>query len=908
MIPFFTCLEFMSARLVAGSLCLWLAAALLFQFPIVSAEPPRLQQTDSTIRVSHDDLEVVWDKAGSGGPARIQVQDRLFELEDAVPVYAEVWDVAARAPFSDRLDGMAAAGHEEGVEWHTEATEDAVTVRVSGIHAWPGDADASADRLHWQVAWRFSAAAPGIAVDVDLGVSGAWHQRVFREISWQLPLGLDFRKRVAQGGEQGLDWDTRYFYSFFTRGPGLLMPHPEVNVWRHFAVEQETADAFRIWRAQEDTTAPLVMEHGGRAAGWTGIYDRFGGYMVACQDLAGRAPASLRVDARGEGLFRVQFLPPTAPAADPNSAAFHRSALGQHRIELMPYAGAWDYTARTAALRDAWGVERLASDPVETRTVPGEDWLEETGDPQRPLIPVTGGVPLERGLCAPEDGFRVFLGERELPVQARPIAYWPDGSVKWALLSFPLDASALAEPGAGEGDEFEVEVSLRDESRLPIRVRHGPDVVPGRVANPVRTHADDTGILLDNGPLRMLLQGGAHWLAVLQREGRNLLRVDGAPVAFVDYLHLDAPHRVDQAHRPFDTHAQGQRLPGPVRVTDLRLEESGPLRAVVRLEGETKGEEPVKVILRVEVYAGSEWVRMWKTVEFLDADPRQRMVHAMGLSLPLDLAPEGLRFVDQDGVVEGEGTLARSLLQFSPRGYRDALALADGTEETLATGTHSQGWLGMAGAEDAVTVVQRNFWQQAPRENRAVAGAEPALTAYFRPDATAVMDVRRYSDFPHWSQGESVASNNNYWVYDSYYRNDPFKGISRTFETLWGFHHPDMDTAALSAVAADFHSRPLVYAGEQRYRELGVALPWGDVDNYPEISRNLDNIADFWLWNQHFYNWFGPWRHGDTVHGHSRGYGYILKPEELAALLELPEDKRYETRAASGGHCSLAPF
>ncbi len=882
-------------------LLIWPATHLLLSatgFGEVSAKP-RLMESEDVITVANGTWEVQWVRAGNGTPSMIRSDERRFDLDDTFsPIYAEVWETSDSAPFSDRLDGTALQASATVVDWKTEQTDGTVTVRALGAMVWPSES--MEDRLEWMVAWQFEEGRPGMEVSWDLHISGEWQDRVVRELSWQLPLGLEHRKRVAQGGEQGVHWDTRYYYNFIIGPDNRLMPHPEVNIWRHFAVEQESPETFRTWRAEGSTTAPLIMERGESAAGWVGIYDQQGGFFAASRELAVRAPSAMRVDAKGAGLLRMQAVPPTTPAISPHSPDFDRQVLGSHLFHMIPFQGEWDLDKKSATLRDLWEVDRLGSDPVDERTAPVEEWLRTEGDPSRPVFPVTGGVPLPRGQAHPDMGFRIFHDQQELPVQWQPLAYWPDGSVKWALLIFPLDPDALRAPGRGEEHSFDVEVTLRDGSSLPVQVHYGAEVEPATVHNEVMATGNDAEIRLENHSLRMVLQPGTHWLRDLQRSGRQLIEPSGQPSAFVDYLDLSEPYR------PLDAHAQGERLPGPLEVTDMRLEEAGPIRSVVRLSGHTVGEEPVKVIIRIETYAGSEWARIWKTVEFLDADPRQRMVSAMGLSLPLRLNSDELRLFTESGD-DGHGQLAQgSQFQFSPRGYRWATTDDNGTTKTTATGNRAQGWMSMSDRQDGVSVIQRYFWEQAPRENRGERTPHPRLTAYFWSDAAPVMDVRRYSDFPHRSQGESVPNDYNYWVYGrdgddrrNYYESDPFKGISKTFETLWGFHEPDIDPVEMQSIAADFHSRPLIYAGEKSYRSLGIALPWGDPNEFPDITRNYDNMIDFWLFNQRFWNWYSPWQHGDTAYGFHSGYGYLVPAEELRKLMALPEDQRFQTTAVN---------
>ena len=102
-------------------------------------------------------------------------------------------------------------------------------------------------------------------------------------------MALDFRKRIAQGGDQGFTWDTRYFYQFHLDPTMVLLAEPDTNEWRLFGVDQRTLVSYQIWKAERDH-GTLVMQQGIRAAGWSSVYDQYGGMLFAYKDLAPLAP------------------------------------------------------------------------------------------------------------------------------------------------------------------------------------------------------------------------------------------------------------------------------------------------------------------------------------------------------------------------------------------------------------------------------------------------------------------------------------------------------------------------------------------------------------------------------------------------------------------------------------------
>jgi hypothetical protein len=71
-------------------------------------------------------------------------------------------------------------------------------------------------------------------------------------------------------------------------------------------------------------------------------------------------------------------------------------------------------------------------------------YLEQTDETERRVEPVRIGVPLEKGFARDACVLRLKnnLGE-EIPLQSRPLAVWPDGTIKWVLLDFIASVSGL---------------------------------------------------------------------------------------------------------------------------------------------------------------------------------------------------------------------------------------------------------------------------------------------------------------------------------------------------------------------------------------------------------------------------------------------------------------------------------
>ena len=512
---------------------------------------------------------------------------------------------------------------------------------------------------------------------------------------------------------------------------------------------------------------------------------------------------------------------------------------------------------------------------------------------------VIGGLPLPKGAIDKPDQVRLFKGDAEVPLQARPLAFWPDKSIKWLLLVFPLDGRGglACKPGSGEGKPLDFSVTLRQGGKEAFRLVYGKAVRAGAVTSPMAAKQDSGQIEITTGPLSLSLGTGERWLRGVSLRGRQLLRPDTQqPLASIDFLRNDNTYLVNTAH------PSGTPDPGAVRIGRIELEESGPLRAVVRLEGATTSQEPQRVILRLEAYAGRTSVRLWHSVEFLHKDPRRAHVRSMGLTLPLQLDAKTARIVagTQVGPTRLAGSMRTGLCQDNhlsyvlwqqPNGQRFV--------NEVERRQRCRGWLGMTGGAGGCTVVVRNMWQKHPKE----IVADPAtgdLTVGLWPESHPLMDVRRYSNYPHRSQGESARTESS-WVDKVYYPNDPFVGVSISHELLLAFHDAATAPEQLDALAADFQSRPLVYVTPEWYASLGITIPYHAPGKpFARVDANLAHVTDFWLFHQKIWAWYGMWDYGDVLHKFSGwGYGWILPPDEIARLLALPADQRYTANLGS---------
>src|SRR5262245_52631539 len=234
---------------------------------------------------------------------------------------------------------------------------------------------------------------------------------------------------------------------------------------------------------------------------------------------------------------------------------------------------------------------------------------------------VTWGTPWPRGQVKSVKNFSLRASGTDVPLQSWPLAFWPDGSLKWT-------AHALA-PGQVTSDgPFEV-VAQRASSKAP---------------KPLTVNESAESIEVDTGALkRRVNRQGTNILTALTSGGREALR-EGRLVL----LRQDRAAGSDAAvvhQESFES-----------AIEKVTLEQRGPARAVIKVEGKHAGAGRawLPFTLRLYFYAGSDELRVLHTIVF-DGDESRDFIRGVGVrfSTPLgaELHDRHVRFVgDADGL------------------------------------------------------------------------------------------------------------------------------------------------------------------------------------------------------------------------------------------------------------------
>ncbi|KAI7259546.1 hypothetical protein KC345_g10286, partial [Hortaea werneckii] len=287
------------------------------------------------------------------------------------------------------------------------------------------------------------------------------------------------------------------------------------------------------------------------------------------------------------------------------SALFAYAALKGYRLGIL------DEKFRS------WGIEitgellakHLAEDGTVLHASGGTDCQDAAGYLRVPYAPrqySTGiGMMLFRVLLPGEAVSLQDEAGTGVPVQTRINAYWPDGSVKWLLHSGLLDTRKTFTMEKGKGTAAEAGITA--------------------------SQAPDGSVTIESDQLSCRIQPGSRLISSMLRKKSSHKPVSAQLTALIE--NRDGQDGIET----ISIHT----LHG---VTDkITLEEAGPLRAVVKLEGthqyKNRDAALFPFVIRLYVYAGSDEIRMVHSFAF-DADENTDYLKGLAVHFHMEATGE----------------------------------------------------------------------------------------------------------------------------------------------------------------------------------------------------------------------------------------------------------------------------
>jgi hypothetical protein len=481
---------------------------------------------------------------------------------------------------------------------------------------------------------------------------------------------------------------------------------------------------------------------------------------------------------------------------------------------------------------------------------------------------VSWGVPFERGAVAKDTSFALTApNNTNPPIQTWPLAYWPDGSIKWLGIA----------------------TSIPEFISPSYALYRGTPAASAAIA--VKTSPNSFDI--DTGKLRCSVsRHGQDLISSMKMDGREIAR-NGRLLCSLD---------------------SGEAFTGNIRTATL--EQSGPVRAVVKLEGlhksNTGNRAWLPFVVRLYFYVGDEKVRIVHTIVF-DGDQEKDFIRSLGLTFEVPLREQvhnrHVHLSSQDNYVWAEpiqpltgrrvlpnkayetqlsGKRVPNSETFDARNqalirdwaiwdsYKLSQPTADGFVVQKRTNPKScwldAGWghrsTGIAFVGDVsggLAIGVKNFWQSHPTGLEIHHATTPAasLTAWLWSPEAPAMDLRHYDTKAHGLEASYEDVQPGF--------STPH-GVARTSE-LTLFPSTEVPSRDTTAERAKFVTQPPLLTATPKHiydaKVFGIwSLPDRSTPTRIGIEDRLDAAFDIYRKEVDQRHWYGFWNYGDVMHQH----------------------------------------
>lgn len=476
---------------------------------------------------------------------------------------------------------------------------------------------------------------------------------------------------------------------------------------------------------------------------------------------------------------------------------------------------------------------------------------------------ISWGVPWPQGAVKHGATFSLSANGADLPVQAWPLAYWPDGSMKWSGFATVVPAGVAG----------------------PITLTQGSAAAKGALS----VTKNGNAVFVDTGAMKCSLSANGANIIESISIGGKIVTAAGQLVCILqngpETESTDAPSR----EKYFSI------------VKKTTVEQSGPVRAVVLMEGMhrgvTSGREWLPFTVRLYFYSGQTSIRVVHSIVF-DGDQEKDFVCGLGVefSVPLREEPRNrtVRFAGQDGglwseplqpaggnadqevgkAIPDNPRLAQNaiwddfkLMQPNPNGF--TIVKRTNPKSTWLYSNAGKRAAGLAFVGDVtggLAVSVKNFWQSYPAslEVRQASSPTARLVAWlWSPDGPA-MDMRHYDVKAH---GLDASYEDVQEGLSTAY------GVARTSE-LTLFPSAAIPSRTETVTMANAGGKLSLLACAPEYvHSTGAFGVWSVQDRSTAFKKSiedgLDSVLAFFQQQVDDRNWYGFWQFGDFMHSYS---------------------------------------
>ncbi|MBI4698885.1 MAG: hypothetical protein HY758_08285 [Nitrospirae bacterium] len=469
-------------------------------------------------------------------------------------------------------------------------------------------------------------------------------------------------------------------------------------------------------------------------------------------------------------------------------------------------------------------------------------------------IPAAGGLPFPKGELDSVEHIKLIDSDgNEVACQVDRLAMWPDGSVKWALLT------AFVEINPDKKPEF--------------KVIYGPEVLRmARIAKKTEIQQSAKDMIVDNGVIRFTInRGGSGFFDSLwfDRNGDGIYTENERVFSGEEDTRRN---RMDLAafdksgdYGPYMYHSDtAESEQSDALVEAIEVERQGPLVAHILVKGryhykklgrerkeyENKGNE---FWVRFTVYSGQPYIEIKHSYVF-EGNPDLEMIRDLSLSARPNLGNNWVFTAAIDDrahqILLPESGSSAGVFQDNP--YSSELWLSEGSgknEEINYVGLKGNGWTDISDGSWGVTFGVRHM-REMYAKGLSVNNGSMVIALW--PDRARYLDTRRYSR--QFVSGESMS-----------YGQGIAQGVSRSHDAFFYFHNGGAKEAGSEAVANCLLRAIFIKAYPEWYARTEAAgiFKVFDMENNGQWEKIMQDGLEYFLYNQKLWAWYGIYDFGD---------------------------------------------
>lgn len=485
--------------------------------------------------------------------------------------------------------------------------------------------------------------------------------------------------------------------------------------------------------------------------------------------------------------------------------------------------------------------------------------VENHTDFRRASWPVTGGIPFSKGQVY--DVSSINIADKD--VQVRPLSFWEDQSVKWALVDYQADMDSWSENNSQvvfSGSKQAVGNTV-DETNESIIVNTGTlkfsiSKISFSFLEAAWLDFNNDHIYQANEKIIDSKKGQSHFFDLQSNNPerptipyaeRNLLTGTAKPIENGMPVNPGGSRWIRTEGGGKET-----RIAATSNFYSVKVVEHGALRTVVQIKGRFgPSDDDSEYSIWIHAYRGKSFLRIQHNFTFR-GDPQNSNIRRIGLALPVNFKElPSFRASGFDTPSPLQKHAQANLLTQGPedvfnleyKGFPLNWEVNNGDKKMTGL-QKTGGWMDVSTPQFGVTLVMKDMAYMYPKELSYDASGK-LLSAWIWPDhGNQVLDLRASG----WTDG--------------------MQGVGFTHDILYAFHGT-VESNYSEAMAAAFNDPPQPYVNPEWYsyrgtKAAGMIMPHDD-KQFPNTEAYLATGTAFIERSMTEFGWLGMLNFGDLL-------------------------------------------